>query len=247
MTMTPNISLAAVVLLALVHIFVGRLQFLGGTPRSAWLSAAGGVSVAYVFVHLLPELSEAQDTVSETVGEGLGLLEHHVYLIALAGLVLFYGLERAMATSRKRQHGTPGSDPSGMGVFWLHVSSFAAYNALIGYIINQRGNEGRDRTLLLFTIAMALHFVTTDFGLREHYKAAYHRIARWAFSAAVVAGWSLGLAGKIHQTALAILLGFLAGGVILNVLKEELPEERQSRFWAFLLGAAAYAALLLAI
>lgn len=31
----------------------------------------------------------------------------------------------------------------------------------------------------------------------------------------------------------------------MNVLKEELPEERQSRFWAFALGAAAYAALLL--
>jgi len=39
----------------------------------------------------------------------------------------------------------------------------------------------------------------------------------------------------------AVLLAFLAGGVILNVLKEELPEERDRRFWAFLVGAAAYA------
>ena len=31
----------------------------------------------------------------------------------------------------------------------------------------------------------------------------------------------------------------------MNVLKEELPEERQSRFWAFAVGAASYAALLL--
>lgn len=38
---------------------------------------------------------------------------------------------------------------------------------------------------------------------------------------------------------------FLGGGVVLNVLKEEVPSERQSRFWAFAAGAAGYAALLL--
>lgn len=46
--------------------------------------------------------------------------------------------------------------------------------------------------------------------------------------------------------ALAALFAFLAGGVILNVLKEELPEERESRFSAFAGGALLYAALLLA-
>ncbi len=33
----------------------------------------------------------------------------------------------------------------------------------------------------------------------------------------------------------------------MNVLKEELPEERKSRFWAFALGAVLYAAILLAL
>ena len=31
----------------------------------------------------------------------------------------------------------------------------------------------------------------------------------------------------------------------MNVLKEELPEERESRFWASVLGAALYSAVLL--
>lgn len=245
--MTPYTSLIAVGALALVHIFAGKLRFLEGTPRSAWLSGAGGVSVAYVFVHLLPDLSEAQETITEAVNEGLSRLEHHVYLIALVGLAVFYGLERAAVTSRKRRRRTEGQDATSQGVFWLHVVSFAAYNALIGYLIHQRGEEGRNQLLVLFAIAMGLHFLVTDFGLREHYKDAYHRIARWVFSVAIVAGWAIGLTGKIHEAALAVLLAFLAGGVILNVLKEELPEERDSRFWAFLVGAAAYAALLLAL
>ena len=38
---------------------------------------------------------------------------------------------------------------------------------------------------------------------------------------------------------------FLAGGVILNVLKEELPEEKKSRFLPFAFGAGVYTVLLL--
>ena len=33
----------------------------------------------------------------------------------------------------------------------------------------------------------------------------------------------------------------------MNVLKEELPEERESRFWSFALGAAFYTVILLAL
>ncbi|HEX8617483.1 MAG TPA: hypothetical protein VF911_07850, partial [Thermoanaerobaculia bacterium] len=57
--MTESIeSLVAAVALAIVHMTAGGLTFLGAIPRSRWLSGAGGVSVAYVFLHLLPELAE---------------------------------------------------------------------------------------------------------------------------------------------------------------------------------------------
>ncbi len=62
-----------------------------------------------------------------------------------------------------------------------------------------------------------------------------------------MAGWAFGLATRVHEAAIATLVAFLAGGVILNVLKEEVPKERQSRFGAFAAGLAAYAAVLLAL
>ncbi len=102
---TQIISLLAVSSLALAHLASGKLRFLNNAPRSIWLSLAGGVSVAYVFVHLLPELAEAQDTIRERLGEGLGFLENHVYLIALVGLAMFYGVERTTAESRKSRSG----------------------------------------------------------------------------------------------------------------------------------------------
>jgi hypothetical protein len=64
---------------------------------------------------------------------------------------------------------------------------------------------------------------------------------------AILVGSPVGLANEISEAAVAVITAFLAGGVILNVLKEEMPSERQGRFWAFALGTAAYAALLLTV
>ena len=63
----------------------------------------------------------------------------------------------------------------------------------------------------------------------------------------MVAGYLVGAATEISEAAIAVLTAFLAGGMILNVLKEEVPSQRQSRFWAFALGMAGYAALLLTL
>jgi hypothetical protein len=51
----------------------------------------------------------------------------------------------------------------------------------------------------------------------------------------------------LPEAAIAVVTAFLASGVVLNALKEELPEEREGRFWAFAIGAALFAALLLTL
>lgn len=230
--------------LSLVHILAGHLRFLDVIPRSRWLSFAGGISVAYVILHLLPELGEAQEVVSEAAQGVLGALENHVYLLVLLGLTVFYGLERAAKQSRDNQEEAGGEDQAGPAVFWLHIASFAVYNAVIGYLLVERQNF---LALAIFFVAMALHFVVNDYGLREHHKDAYHRIGRWVIAAAILVGWTLGVTLEIPEPALFIPVAFIGGGIILNVLKEELPEERKSHFGAFALGVAAYSALLLAL
>jgi hypothetical protein len=100
---------------------------------------------------------------------------------------------------------------------------------------------------VLFALAMALHFVVTDFGLTEDHEARFVRIGRWVLVAAVFVGLAIGAATELSEVAVAVLIAFLAGGVILNVLKEEVPTERRSRFWAFALGLAMYSALLLVV
>jgi hypothetical protein len=92
---------------------------------------------------------------------------------------------------------------------------------------------------------VGLHFVTTDHDLREHHKARYDRTGRWVLAGAVLLGWALGFLGRLPEAGIGLLFAFLAGDVVLNVLKEELPEERESNFGAFALGAGGYAFLLL--
>lgn len=245
MSLTLLITVAIVLLFVLVHVFGGKLRFLSSTPRSVWLSGAGGVSVAYVFVHLLPELAEHQETLQERAAEAglLSSIESHAYLIALFGLALFYGVERFARSAsdgshKRREQDTPA------GVFWTHLCAFAVYNVLIGYLLVHR-EEADLRGLIIYGIAMSLHFLVNDQGLREQHGETYHRFGRWILAITPVLGFALGLATEVSAALLSSLFAFLAGGVVLNVLKEELPEERKSRFWAFALGSALYSALLL--
>jgi hypothetical protein len=235
-------ALLALAAFALVHLFSVKLRFLDGMPRSVWLSVAGGVSVAYVFVHVLPELDAGQAVIGDALGESLPYLEHHVYLIALAGLAIFYGLDRLALASRKRRP-DPATGTSPL-VFWIHIGSFALYNGLIGYLLLHR-EQPTLLGLVLYAIAMGLHFVVTDHGLREHHRQAYLDTGRYLLVLAVAVGFALGVFVEVSAAGLAALFAFLAGGVILNVLKEELPQERESRYWAFAAGVAGYAALLL--
>jgi hypothetical protein len=227
------------VILAAVHQGAGRLRFLDVVPRSRWLSAAGGVSTAYVFVHILPELGRSQRQLTQALGseKWFVAVEHHIFFIALLGLVLFYGLERAARRSRPREGG------DGAEVFWIHLGSFAIYNIVIGFFLLDRTQKGW-MSLALFSFAMGVHFVVNDSGLRHHYPRLYQKFGSWILSSAILVGWGMSLLFDVHPAAIPILFALLAGGIVLNVLKEELPDERESRFWAFALGALTYGLLL---
>ena len=234
---------ACVAALVAVHLFAGRLRFLDGTPRSRWLSFAGGLSVGYVFVHLFPELEEAQAGLEDHLD--VAWLGHHAYVVALVGLVAFYGIERLVSTGRRRRaERGPAADSirADDGIFRVHVASFAAYNALIGYLLVHRVDQGTSG-MLWYTVAMGLHFVVNDHGLAEDHESAYRRVGRWALVAAILVGWSVGLATEVGEATVHVLFALLAGGIVLNVLKEELPEQRESRFVPFVGGAALYTAL----
>jgi len=225
------------VALALVHLLTGRWEETGFERERPLLSAAGGATVAYVFVLLLPEVSEAALSVGELRGEAL-LAEQYVYLLTLLGFLVFYGVEVAVA------HRT-GDDVEGSSfVFWAHILIFALYSGLIGYLLFHQEVEGVSN-LFFYALAMGLHFGITDYGLRRHHGREFDRVGRWILAGGTLLGGGVGLAFEVSGLLLSTLFGFVAGAVVLNVLKEELPELSEARFVAFAFGAFAYTVILL--
>src|SRR5262245_26386655 len=242
----PLGSLGAALVLALVYALGAWLDRHGAEGMWAhrrWVSMAAGVSVAYVFVDVLPELAAQHMTFRRAAGESLLFAEQRIYVLALLSFVVLYGLEHMVlaARARRREATAAGAaDP----VYWLHLGGFAAYSALIGYLLIERAERG-PMALAVYGLAMALHFLVVDHSLREEHGRIYDRGGHWILAASVLAGWVVGMTTPFSEVVFARLFAVLAGGVVITSLKAELPGEREGRFWPFCLGAVAYALLLI--
>jgi hypothetical protein len=214
--------------------------------RRRWISAAAGVSLAYVFVDVLPELAAQNRALREASGtEELAFAEQRIYVLALLSFVVIYGLEHIVIGSREARRELVergGRD----AVYWLHVGGFAAYSALIGYLLVERAERGL-ASFVLYAVAMAIHFVIVNHSLDEAHGAAYRRGGRWWLAASVVAGCVVGLATTLSVPMFARLFAILAGGVVITSVRAELPgDDRRGRFWPFCMGAVGFAILLMA-
>jgi len=227
-----------------VHLFVGQLRFLDRNPRSRWLSFAGGVAVAYVFLHMLPELGAHVGTFRRATGLDAVMAESAVYLLALFGLAAFYGTERALKRSRGQDDDQIERARPESSVFWLHIAASSLLIFVIGYLLNHR-EDASLAGLALYFFAMMLHFVTADFGTRVDHPELYDNQGRWVLCAATLGGWLLGTRVSVPEIAIGGLFAFVAGAIVLVVLKEELPAERKSYFLPFAGGTLLYAVLVL--
>lgn len=239
------LTILAVVVFALIHIFIRKFHFLHTSPHSAWLSFSGGVAISYVFIVVLPKLASLQEAMMSPRDPGVyGFLEHHAYLLALIGFAFFYGLGRITELSkRKKDLSTP---PSRTLTFAIagEMSGFAGYCLLIGYLLVDQPQQ-RAEALVLFALAMSLHFIGLDHTLAEFYPAVYNRILRWVLVGCTLLGWGLGMLTQLSLTTIALWYSFLAGGIIINAIRQELPEARHGRFLPFLWGGAVFVLLVL--
>lgn len=240
------LSILAALGLAAVHLFSQALRLLQDVSRNRLVSIVGGMAVAFVILRLLPAIAQHQETLAEAAeGTVFHFLENHVWVLVLISIVIFYGLERLARDSRQRQRAEGKPDRTSHEVFWLHMATFALMNLLVGYLLfHHVEQQAGVTTLLLFFLAMLFKFTVNDHGLHQHHKQLYDHIGRWLLAAAVAIGWGINYLVAVPQVGPALLQAFIAGGVLLNVLKEELPEAAEGKYRAFTIGALGYAILL---
>ena len=237
-----------VAVLCAVHLCASYIKALQTVPRNGWLSLAGGASVAYVFLHLLPELEMGHAELLETGHAFITWTAHPTYVIALLGLVVFYALERmARRHASMREHAELDEEPENVRtLFWIQIASFTVYNLVIGCALYEV-HAGGHAEYWLYVTAMGLHMFVVDQGFTRHYRKPYLRFGRWILATAILIGWGVTLVADIPHRYLAPLSAFIGGGVILNVLKEELPAEAESKLIPFLFGVFGYGALVLVL
>jgi hypothetical protein len=240
-------SLLAAVALALVYALRGGAGERGVTrrfwSRRRWISAAAGVSVAYVFVDVLPELAEQNRVIVAAAGSAALFAEQRIYMLALLSFVILYGLQHMVLSSREARRSAVEDGRGRDRVYWLHLAGFALYSALIGYLLVERADRGI-AALIVYALAMAIHLLIVNHTLAKEHGGAYRGGGHWWLAAGVIAGWAAGALMPLSDIAFARVFALLAGGVVITSIGAELPGDREGRFWPFCVGAVAFALLL---
>ncbi|HRE42139.1 MAG TPA: hypothetical protein PLG90_12495 [Ignavibacteria bacterium] len=235
-----------ILLIVLIHINAHRLFYFKNIHKKFWISFAGGISVAYVFVHIFPELATGQNYLKNLNEPLLSFFDYHIYLISLAGFMIFYGIEHYAYTSRKNNDYHNQLDTTENHIYFIHTLLYFLFNFLIAYIIADENFSGTSQRLL-FWFAMFTHLLIVDYNSFEYHRYLYNKYTRWVFSAAIISGWFVGVLFNVHHAVMLIMFAFLSGGIILNIIREEIPEQRQSNYIGFLTGAIVYSIILIFI
>ncbi len=226
---------------AAVFLLGGRIRPLSiiiRNPRTL-LSFSSGVAMAYVFAHVMPELEGARQTFIKFTSMPVINEGRAIYFFALVGFLTFYSLDHLSAVARKAAaEGRPAPNLS------VKVLSFAGYVFLIAYLLVDNLEES-PTDIALYALAMGVHFLTFDHTFREEPGDGYARRGHYYLAAAAVLGWGMGWLIALPRDILALMLGFLSGGVIMNSATDELPKEKTGEILPFIAGAVSYALILI--
>jgi uncharacterized membrane protein YiaA len=246
MTSQTALSLVAVAVLIAVHLTAGYFDRWQGRGRELFLSAAGGVTVAYVVMQLLPALSASDNTIRPAAQEFLPFFERHGYFLAVIGIVVFYANANQIARSRARQRSAVGEDRADRRAFITSMILMGIFNFMVAYSLGDP-NTPDVKPVVLFVLALALFYYIADESLHSNYEADYHRIGRWILSAALGIGWLLGVFFDIPATTLALAVAFFSGGILVTVLGHQLQPGASHKVWAFATGALVFSVLLMTL
>ncbi len=239
-------TLAVALVFAAIFLFGGRAaRFWERRGHGLFLSFATGVSVAYVFVHVLPVLSAIRELHTGAPDEFRKRFpEYSVYLWAMLGFLVFDGLEMAEGAP-PRSGGSLAKEQTFPWRLSVHIAGFAVYAWLLSYLMVWTRKPAE--ALGLYAVAMGMHILPVGLNLRGHHPAAYDRFGAPLLATASLAGWGCAMTVSIPTSGLLDLVAFVAGGVIVNSVIVELSQKRKGHYPFFLAGTVVYAALLLTL
>jgi hypothetical protein len=229
-------SALAVLVLAMIHVIFPSLEKAFAKHRKLLLPFCGGTAIGYVFLYMLPKLSDYTAYIIKNSAGGWEFLYYRAYLFALAGLLTYLIINRLNVLNLLQARRTQ----------IIHAVGFCFYNIILGYIISDPPRSGI-MIYVLGTFALGAHFIGVDHQIRRWHDSAYDLYLRWLLSFSVLAGWGLGIFIRLPKEVLVSVTAFLTGGILINVMTEELPAESEDRLGPFLAGVIIFVLIALIV
>ena len=226
-----NLKLTFLVAIAFgaIHLFYERLHRLLYREERIAISFGGGMAIAYIFLHLLPELEKGEVDIGSKI-----------HFVALIGFLLFYGMQRFAWRLSKNE-----SSNYGNVLFYIQLAFSSLYNFLLIYSIPELF-ESNFIFVFLYVVAMGFHLLHNDYSLGEKYHHKFKSWGRYVLLAVVAAGLATDMfVEPANEFVADVLVAILAGSLLFNVFQEELPEPEKTHFGWFMAGVVVYVMLLL--
>ncbi|MGB9978153.1 hypothetical protein [Methanobacterium sp.] len=242
-----------IVSLVFVGIHLGSTKIYGFSEhyKKKILSFSGGIASAYVFLDLLPLIQRADPHLHAVLGNNpfiMVFLEKAIFGVAFIGFLVFFILEYLAVKSRynnaHRTTKTLKETNASRNVFYVHLGLIALVSMIICYSLRfEILTTGLGVTI--YTIALSLHFFISDRSMEEHYGKFYVKYGRYLLAFMPLIGWSLSVLFPEGESEAYILLAFVAGAVLFNVIKDELPRLGTGKPLFFFIGSLLYSGLIL--
>ncbi len=234
--------------MALAHIASNRVNLLNTLKTYGWISFGAGASVAYVFVHVFPEIGVFQRQITGHAGhhQPVRFMNQPLYIISLGGLCLLYILDTIEDRFRVEGSNELQRHKYYVPLFSLRCFFYFLYNIMIAYIITQRPGEGLINMSLII-VALMLHFVVINTRAHEKYRELFGRYMRWPAAGGLITGWVLGIIIDLPDVITVTVFSLIGGMITYIALKSELPQTRHRAPIHFFAGAMIYALIVLAI
>jgi len=221
------------------HWVAGLISKQSEAVQNRWASVGGGAGLAYIFIHLLPELTTGGSTISDAIGMEHflpnAMTESLLFLITMLGVFIPYVLG---VIGKRNSNSNKWNSSASLGIF-------ALVNYLYAYSLPSLLTTGLTYGVL-FTVAIAAHVLLADRTLAKDHPLVFRRRFRWVGTVAVIiGGFHAAAFHPISDLTLAVATAFVGGSLLLSVFQEELPDAKHSRLGWFSLGLCVMSALLL--
>ena len=214
------------VILSLVHYYSDKITLFFGSHKIKLVSFSAGVSIAYFFLMLMPEIYG-----------GFAYINKLIFVFILIGFVLFHLTEKFIYQHEKK-------DQLMHDLKEAHSLVFFFYHFIVALVLIRILSNGFVEGLLFF-IPILFHMTITNVSLHEiHRDLIESKFIRFLLCLSSLIGIVFALFANISNVLYYTLFSFIGGAILYIVVREEIPKDKNGYPSYFILGAFIYSLLI---